>query len=158
MTQFIQIPGITQPQLLTNPIYLGSHFSWAEATRNGERLPQNTRYRGRIFPAATITTNIVRLARELDLVRAQFANKPITIHSWLRPPLVNKAVGGVPDSQHLLGWAADIEILGVAPREVARILTTRWRGGLGDSVSFTHLDLRPTADLASAPRWNYGFA
>jgi Peptidase M15 len=158
MTQTVLIPGITQPQLITNPIYRGSHFTWAEATHNGERLPQDTWYRGRLFLAATITTNIVKLARELDLIRAQFANRPITIYSWLRPPAVNKAVGGVPDSQHLLGWAADIKIQGLVPRQVAAILTHTWRGGLGDSIDFTHLDLRPTTDLASAARWDYGFA
>jgi Peptidase M15 len=158
MAQTIKLAGITQPQLVTAPIYLGSNFTWAEATHGGERLPQNTPYRGVIIPASTITTNIVRLARELDKIRSQFANRPITIHSWLRPPAVNKAVGGVSDSQHLLGWAADIEIAGVEPRAVAKILAKTWHGGLGDSVSFTHLDMRPTDDVASAARWDYGFA
>ena len=36
------------------------------------------------------------------------AGRPIFINSGYRCPLLNKAVGGVPSSQHVLGMAADI--------------------------------------------------
>lgn len=151
------IPGISQPQQSTDPIYAGSHFSWGEATKNGTRLPCQTNFGGIQIPAAQITSNIVKLAYKLDEIRGLFGDKPVTITSWLRPPTVNRAVGGVPNSQHLLGWAADIQIEGFDPHEVATKLQATWAGGLGDSSAFTHLDLRHLMGWSSA-RWDYGFA
>lgn len=153
----LQLPGIASPVSLNQPIYAGSHFTWAEVTKGGTRLPVATLFEGTVIPASKIVTNAIALAKELDQIREQFGNRPITINSWLRPPDVNEAVGGVPNSQHLLGWAADIVIEGYSPREVARILNLIWLGGLGDSATFTHLDLRHLLGLAAA-RWNYGFA
>ena len=156
MTQLI-IPGLKNPVDTADPMYLGSHFSWGEFTRNGERMPADTRFEGRTYAASQITANGILIAKELDLIRAQFGDRPIRITSWLRPPDINKAVGGVINSQHLIGWAADIQIEGYTPNQVAAKLTATWQGGLGDSTAFTHLDLRDRLGLASA-RWDYGFA
>jgi Peptidase M15 len=134
-----------------------SNFTWAEVTRNGQRIPQNTNFGGTTIPAAQITANAVKLARELDKIRVQFGNRPIHINSWYRPPAVNRAAGGASNSQHLLGWAADIVIEGYTPHQVAAILSKTWPGGLGDSSIYTHLDLRHLLGHASA-RWDYGFA
>jgi zinc D-Ala-D-Ala carboxypeptidase len=101
MVKIIQLPGITLPQLVTNPIYNGSHFTWGEATRNGERMPEQTNFDGVIIPAAQITSNIIKIAKELDQIRSEFGDRPITVTSWLRPPAVNKAVNGARRSQHL---------------------------------------------------------
>ena len=46
----------------------------------------------------------------LDPLRA--ANGPITINSGYRSPQLNKLVGGVCNSQHVTGQAADISIKG----------------------------------------------
>ena len=151
------LPGISQPVALNQPIYAGSHFTWGEVTKDGMRLPIATPFEGMVIPAAQIVRNAISLAKELDKVRADFGDSPIHITSWLRPPEVNKAVGGVPNSQHLIGWAADIQIDGYAPHDVAAKLTHTWVGGLGDSSVCTHLDLRHLLGLSSA-RWNYGFA
>lgn len=43
----------------------------------------------------------------LDPARERLG-KPIMVNSGYRCPLKNKAVGGVPNSQHLKGEAADI--------------------------------------------------
>jgi zinc D-Ala-D-Ala carboxypeptidase len=109
------------------------------------------------IPAAQITSNIVKLAMKLDEVRELFGDRPVIITSWLRPPDVNRAVGGVPNSQHLLGWAADIQIDGLDPHDVAAKLHQTWAGGLGDSSAFTHLDLRHLLGWSNA-RWDYGYA
>ena len=77
--------------------------------------------------------------------------------SWLRPPAANKIVGGVSNSQHLLGWAVDIQIKGYLPRDVATALDATWGGGLGDSLTFTHLDMRHLMGRTRA-RWDYGNA
>ena len=157
MSDTIQLAGITQPQLLTTPIYRGSNFSWGEATKDGTRLPCQTTFGGIVIPAAQITSNIVKLAYKLDEIRELFGDRPITVTSWLRPPAINRAVGGVANSQHLLGWAADIQIEGFDPHDVAAKLQQTWAGGLGDSSAFTHVDLRHLMGWSSA-RWDYGFA
>ena len=151
----IKIAGITPLVDLDSPIYQNSHFTWREATRNGRRIPQNTSYGGIIIPAAQITGNIVKLARELDKIRAQFGDRPIHINSWYRPSALNAAVGGRPSSHHLLGWGVDIVIDGYAPPRVTSILAKTWAGGLGDNPMYTHLDLRHLMGLA-AVRWDYG--
>lgn len=153
----VKLAGITTPIQMNQPIYAGSNFTWGEALRNGERLPVATQFEGMAITEANIVSNIVQLAHKLDWVRADFGNRPVRITSWLRPPLINKAVGGVPNSQHIIGLAADILIDGIEPHEVAAKLAPIWAGGLGDSIAFTHLDLRDLMGHASA-RWNYGFA
>jgi hypothetical protein len=153
----IKLPGITLPQLLSTPIYSGSHFSWGEATKEGARLPEDTYFEGNLIPAAQITSNMIKLAHKLDEIREIFDDHPVTITSWLRPSGVNRAVGGVPNSQHLLGWAADIQIDGYNPHDVADKLRQTWAGGLGDSSAFTHVDMRQLMGWSSA-RWDYGFA
>jgi uncharacterized protein YcbK (DUF882 family) len=57
----------------------------------------------------------------------------------------------------LLGWAADIQIEGYSPKEVAKKLNPVWEGGLGDSATFTHIDLRNLLGKPKA-RWDYGNA
>jgi Peptidase M15 len=153
----IQLPGITLPQLLTNPIYSGSHFTWGEATKGGTRIPEDCIIDGDDISARTIVSNIILIAKELDIIRHNFGDHPITITSWYRDPTSNREVGGVRNSQHKRGWAADIQIEGYEPRQVAAKLGDTWLGGLGDSVSFTHLDLRHRLGLAAA-RWDYGNA
>lgn len=47
------------------------------------------------------------IGRLLDPVREAWG-KPLRVTSGFRSPVLNKAVGGVPDSQHVQGEAADI--------------------------------------------------
>lgn len=151
----IRLAGITKPVDVNAPIYAGSNFTWDEATRRGMRLPVQTRFEGMTIPAAKITANIIDLAKELDKVRAQFGNRPIYVSSWYRPPRVNAAVDGVANSQHLLGWAADIVISGLDPLYVYRELSKTHPGGLGKNRFYTHIDLRHRMGW-SADRWDYG--
>lgn len=151
----IRLPGITNPVDTNAPIYKGSNFTWDEATKGGNRIPQQTNFRGMVIPAAKITANIIELAKELDQIRAKFGNRPIYIKSWYRPPAVNAAVGGVEDSQHLLGWGADILISGIDPLKVYQQLSNSHPGGLGKNRYYTHIDLRDRMGWQSA-RWDYG--
>jgi hypothetical protein len=68
-------------------------------------------------------------AQEIDNLRilciqilqpARSALGPIRIHSGFRSAALNKAVGGVPDSAHRLGFAADIVPLKVSKLELAK--------------------------------------
>lgn len=117
-----------------DPVYEGSNFTWGEMTKNLTRVPKN----------AKITHNIRKLAAYLDKVRQYLGHRPIKVNSAYRPPAINKAVGGVSNSRHIYGDAADIVIEGLDPHEVY-VALNKWHGdngGLGDSWQFTHVDLR----------------
>lgn len=130
---------------ISDLVHDGGHFTWGEFTKNLTRVPQNER----------VVDGIARLAYYLEEVRSHFGHPTITINSGYRPPGVNAAVGGASNSQHLYGAAADIVVGGIRPHEVYTRLNHSHgdRGGLGDSSSFTHIDLR-----GYRARWDYGNA
>jgi len=69
--------------------------------------------------------------------------RPITITSGYRNPSHNKAVGGSPTSQHLLGTAADIQVAGITIDQLARHATEIGFTGIGRYPNFLHVDVRP---------------
>lgn len=76
-----------------------------------------------------------RLMEYLDGVREEFAN-PIIVRSGLRVPKLNKAVGGVANSQHVMGQAADI-----VPRDhklLKKLLHIIWDRGGFDQLIWEH--------------------
>lgn len=137
---WIGVPGVGKVDL-SAAIVPGGSFTWAEATKNGSRIPQSS----------TTSEAIVRMAGKMQLVRSWLGDRPITITSWYRPPAVNKAVGGAKNSTHLSGHGVDFVVAGLSPGQVQRILDPKWGGGLGYGRSFTHLD-----DRGYRARWNYG--
>lgn len=50
--------------------------------------------------------------------------QPVKISSGYRCQALNKAVGGVTNSQHMRGQAADIKIEGVSPRQIYDYIIT----------------------------------
>ena len=90
------------------------------------------------------------LARILDKIRGHFG-KPVIITSGIRCKQHNANVGGVSNSQHLYGIAADIQVPGVPPATVAAYAETLLpnTGGIGRYKTFTHIDVRRTKS-----RWN----
>lgn len=80
------------------------------------------------------------LLETLEAIRLNF-KVPVKITSGCRCLAHNEAVDGVPDSQHTLGRAADIQLKGVPPSEVADYVES-----IGVSVgrysNFTHVDSR----------------
>lgn len=63
--------------------------------------------------------NLQRLAKLLEQVRA-LVKKPIVVNSAYRSKRVNDAVGSTDKSQHRLGCAADIKVVGMTPDAVVR--------------------------------------
>ena len=59
------------------------------------------------LPTFEVVDNLNRLADYLDGIREKLG-KPILVNSGYRSPILNKAVGGVANSQHLKGLAADL--------------------------------------------------
>ena len=58
-------------------------------------------------PSFEVVDNLNKLADYLDVIREK-VGKPILISSGFRCPVLNKAVGGVSNSQHQKGLAADL--------------------------------------------------
>lgn len=91
-----------------------------------------------------------KLVQILDKVRAKYG-KAFTPNSAIRCTKRNAEVGGVSNSQHLYGIAADISVPGVAPKTVAAYLETLLpnTGGIGIYSWGVHVDTRKTKS-----RWN----
>jgi uncharacterized protein YcbK (DUF882 family) len=78
----------------------------------------------------------------LQNIRDHF-KRPVNINSAIRCTTHNRNVGGVTNSQHLTGKAADIRVAGFTPAQVyayADGIVTR--GGVGRYKTFTHIDTR----------------
>ena len=81
----------------------------------------------------------------LQSIRSHFG-KAVNIHSGYRTPPYNTKVGGVEDSQHTYGTAADISINGVSVADVAayaRSIMPDWGGvGIYKKQGFVQVDGR----------------
>lgn len=98
--------------------------------------------------------NIKTLAKQLEVLRSAL-NKPITISSGFRSVSHNKRIGGVSDSQHVLGKASDLQVSGLKPKKVYETIEKlikqgkMLQGGLGLYDTFVHYDIR-----GQEARWN----
>jgi hypothetical protein len=140
-------PSFTSPELAYQYIqannmaalkaaYISSHFTWAEYLVH--RTPKELSGIQLVHLHA-----LQSLAHHLEAVRIQLGGVPVTITSGWRDRQSNQEAGGKPNSQHLLGKAADIVVQGHTPAKVQRILGANWPGGMGYGKDFTHLDIRP---------------
>ena len=82
---------------------LSTHFTLAELTASdtARRLKNDNR------PTSAHLANLKATAQGMEAVRDLLGSKPIRVNSAYRNPVVNKAVGGVANSDHALGWAVD---------------------------------------------------
>ena len=93
--------------------------------------------------------NIQKLAGQLQYIR-DFINWPIKLTNAYRCADHNEKVGGVSDSQHLLGKAADIQVKTLPPKDLYKVVDTLaeygrvLQGGLGEYNTFVHYDIRKT--------------
>lgn len=105
---------------------------------------------------ADIKNNVFKLAEQLQILRDK-VKKPIKINSAFRCANYNdNVIKGAKHSQHKLGKAADIVVIGMTPNEVHKLVCEMVEcgelnfGGIGKYNTFTHLDIR---DKKS--RWDY---
>lgn len=100
------------------PTRLSDHFTLAEATVTATGI-KNT-------PSQVIIDRLILVADRMEKVREICGNNPVKITSWFRNDKVNKAVGGVPNSDHCGGYALDFTIprFGNPYRVIAMILAS----------------------------------
>ena len=94
---------------------LSPHFTLAELTKTNTKIKN--------VPNEAQVENLKRLCGWLEQLRRrptpspsllrEGSEEPIIINSGYRSPEVNRAVGGVPDSNHLTGCAVDIHVTGL---------------------------------------------
>ena len=93
--------------------------------------------------------NIQKLASQLQYIR-DFIDLPIKLTNAYRCADHNEKIGGVSDSQHLLGKAADIQVKTLPPKDLYKVIDTLaeygrvLQGGLGEYNTFVHYDIRKT--------------
>ena len=102
-----------------------------------------------------VLQNVQKLANQLQVLR-NYIGKPIYINSGYRSPSHNKRVGGSPNSQHLLGKAADIRVKGYTTEKLSKIIESlinngdMLQGGIGIYNTFVHYDIRKVK-----ARWDF---
>lgn len=70
-------------------------------------------------PASEQIINLCALVHHVLQPLRDHYGQPVKISSGYRCQALNKAVGGVTNSQHMRGQAADIKIQGVTPTHIA---------------------------------------
>lgn len=93
--------------------------TYTMASDNDRKLSEN--FRVREFACKDGTDRVVideRLVMILQKIRDYFG-VPVNINSGYRTAAHNASVGGAPNSAHMTGMAADINVAGVDPRLVA---------------------------------------
>lgn len=93
---------------------LSEHFTVAELMLS----PQAARQGIDNTPDVFILANLKTLAEALEGVRT-LVGKPVNVTSGYRSPAVNKLIGGAKNSAHMSGLAADINVNGYTPRQLA---------------------------------------
>ena len=89
----------------TQTIHLTEHFTLNEMTASGTAIKLGIENK----PGATETENLRQLCKNvLEPLRRRFGK--IRVTSGYRCPELNKAVGGVKNSQHMRGEAADLHV------------------------------------------------
>lgn len=135
-----------------NNCRVSKYFTVGEVTQKDPRRKPR--------PGSSEEKNCLALAKALDQVREDWGT-PIGVTSWYRPEPINAAVGGVSNSQHIYGAAADIYTMdsdGFSERDHKFenwLDTVAWKGralgyGIRSGRGFTHVDLRSNSE-----RWNY---
>jgi uncharacterized protein YcbK (DUF882 family) len=127
---------------------VSAYFTVAEVTQGDDRrIPTDPEH----------ICNILSLALELDKLREAWGH-PIQVTSGYRPYEINLEVGGVENSQHIYGAAADIYSDKPGLEEY---LEEHWGGGVGRGMAsdrgFTHIDLREGGygHGSCTIRWDY---
>ena len=119
------------------------------ATQKTDRLSTNFTA-GEFAPSGDLSYRFLRispeLVRRLEKIRAALGGAAITVHSAYRPPEYNRSVGGVSNSAHIDGLAADISATNITTEALRRAceVVIGEDGGVGyyPGQQFCHIDVR----------------
>ena len=81
---------------------MSEHFTLGEMTASSHKEVYN-------IPSHEAIANLTNLCKWLEVLRLR-AGTPIRINSGYRSPQLNRAIGGVANSNHLTGCAVDIRV------------------------------------------------
>jgi Peptidase M15 len=118
-------------------IVAGGDATWADFTKNGERIPTDPK----------IAQRAIALCQKLaTVVKPALNGRTLKITSFYRDPANNEVVGGASDSRHLYGDAIDFFTDDQTPQQIMAILDPLWTfGGMSDyggTLGIVHLDTR----------------
>ena len=115
---------------------LSEHFSLREFTRSStaESLGLDNSVDPTTAQGVTVTRNLANLCAEVLEPLREHVGRPIVVTSGYRCKALNNAIGGVANSQHLVGEAADLSIPSVAKAR-------EWMRWLMDNTRFDQLIL-----------------
>ena len=130
----------------TTGIYTAAPLLAAKST---DQLSEHFRA-GEFYPQGDPSYRFLRvspeLLRRLEKIRTALGGVAITVHSAYRPPEYNRSVGGVSNSAHIDGLAADISAAGISTEALHRVceVIIGDDGGLGyyPNLQFCHIDVR----------------
>jgi uncharacterized protein YcbK (DUF882 family) len=118
------------------PDQLTKNFHIREfSSKDGAQTPEELR------------SNLLELAQNLQKIR-DVIDEPIYINSGYRSKLHNAKVGGVSNSYHTKGMAADIHVKGMSPEQLYTTISQMIlngsikEGGLGLYNTFVHYDIQ----------------
>ena len=116
---------------------------------------------GTPYPDEWVDERLIPLCNQLEVIRHACGDRPLTILSGYRTPAHNaECPGAAKDSQHMQGKAADIQIEGMAPSDVHRIIIDLDDtneiviGGLGLYTAWCHVDVRDRATDGHLAMWS----
>ena len=92
------------------------------------------------------------LVAKLEHLRDKIG-QPIYVSSGYRCPYHNVEVGGVPNSQHIYGTAADIYCEDMTISQLVRFVEEIGFDGIGVYDNFVHVDCRDDGWSANEYRW-----
>jgi uncharacterized protein YcbK (DUF882 family) len=97
------------------------------------------------------------LVNKLELLRVALG--PLKITSGYRCPSHNKTVGGVPDSAHQAGMAADVQPVHISKEAIDALFekSTELFDNIGDGrrLYFVHVDVRAPKPNGVKRTWTY---
>ena len=77
------------------------------------------------------------------VIARKLAGTPFKVNSGYRSPAHNKKVGGVKDSSHIKGWAADIACTDSTRFQIVSALIDAGFSRIGIGRTYIHMDMDP---------------
>lgn len=141
-------PSPKGPIVLKDPIYPGCIYTWGDATKGGQMIPESE----------DIYKGIFRIAQIIQKYTDEEKKGKWKITSWYRTRAYNqelkrRGLKAADDSRHLYGDGVDFTFDGFVAFHDR--MAKFWTGGVARGKGFCHLDDRPSRSLLN--RWTYPY-